>query len=176
AEIDPRGTIQSSPIVYSLVPIPEQEEKVYYELKTCRQLYQSAETNNMTTYSISAGFRQPQSSQQSILDFDFSISGNDSTNGRHQLSLVASQLDPSLHLNKIHPKSNKNLSLNSNQDDDNLCVVCNDKASGNHYGVLSCEGWLFPKKHLQESELYMSQSKQLYSEFEQSKQMSVLSI
>ncbi|KAL3997360.1 Zinc finger C4 type (two domains) family protein [Acanthocheilonema viteae] len=98
AEIDPRGTIQSSPIVYSLVPIPEQEEKVYYELKTCHQLYQSAETNNMTTYSISAGFRQPQSSQQSILDFDFLISGNDSTNGRHQLSLVASQLDPSLHL------------------------------------------------------------------------------
>uniref|UniRef100_A0A0R3RNC7 Nuclear receptor domain-containing protein n=1 Tax=Elaeophora elaphi TaxID=1147741 RepID=A0A0R3RNC7_9BILA len=31
-------------------------------------------------------------------------------------------------------------SLDSNQEDSNLCAVCGDKASGNHYSVPSCEG------------------------------------
>lgn len=31
-------------------------------------------------------------------------------------------------------------SMDSNQEDNNLCAICNDKASGNHYSVPSCEG------------------------------------
>lgn len=28
----------------------------------------------------------------------------------------------------------------NHEDETNLCLICNDKASGNHYGVQSCEG------------------------------------
>lgn len=63
------------------------------------------------------------------------------------------------------------VSVDSNQeeDDNNLCAICGDKASGNHYSVPSCEGCkvyitIFLSKLTESTpEWYTNRTLQMYS-------------
>lgn len=119
----------------------EGEEKVFKEL-TPVQSYSITDSfnpiTNATTYDASTEFQEL---RQPVLDSVIPVSEINSISKRHQVSLVTSQLRPSLLKRKIHSKNVGNPLTNSNQEENNnLCAICNDKASGKHYGVLSCEG------------------------------------
>ncbi|VIO95796.1 hypotetical protein, conserved [Brugia malayi] len=139
--------IQPFPVTDSLVTISEtnQEDRgeVFQEVKSYSDPSSSAATNNteqQITYTMPAGFHEQQLSRQLVLNFNIPMNRNHLVNRRHQVLPATSQLSPSLHKKKDDRESRKNSLMYSNEENSNLCAVCGDKASGNHYGVLSCEG------------------------------------
>ncbi|EJW76202.1 hypothetical protein WUBG_12889 [Wuchereria bancrofti] len=141
------NVIQLFPITDSLVTTSEtnqeDEGKVFQELKSYSNPISSVATNNteqQITYTMPAGFHEQQVSQQLVSNFGIPINENHSVNRQHQVLPVTSQLISSLHMKKDDRESRKNPLVYSNEENSNLCAVCGDKASGNHYGVLSCEG------------------------------------
>lgn len=64
--------------------------------------------------------------QKNLLDI-----GNDDILGLYQIKTEE---------NKSSPANSSSASIVNNMMSIELCLVCNDRASGRHYGAISCEG------------------------------------
>ncbi|KAK6105729.1 Zinc finger C4 type (two domains) family protein [Brugia pahangi] len=154
--------IQPFPVTDSLVTTSEtnqeDEGKVFQELKSYSDLSSSAATSSteqQITYTMPAGFHEQQLSRQLVSNFSIPMKRNHLVNRRYQVLPATSQLSPSLHTKKDDQESRKNPLMYSNEENSNLCAVCGDKASGNHYGVLSCEGCKgFFRRNIQKKMIY----------------------
>ncbi|CAG9529856.1 unnamed protein product [Cercopithifilaria johnstoni] len=152
SKIDPPNTIQSPSANRPLTAIPKYEEKKYYVLKACDQSYSTAETNNIATY---IGFQEPQSSQQPILNFGILMAEDYSMNEQYQAGSNEGQARI-FELQENRPENNiRRPTTAIKEKSKSLCVVCGDKASGNHYKALTCEGCKsFFRRSMQKKEQY----------------------
>ncbi|NXH13077.1 NR1H4 protein, partial [Bucco capensis] len=132
----PDGYCLPEPVqYYDVLP-----EHINYQLQDTD--FQSGPYCQYSTVQISSPGLQPQPSQSqySTYGLDFPYSDGQCLMGSCDLSkppFVAPHIDDSGYQGLKRPRLNHSLRLKGQEE---LCVVCGDKASGYHYNALTCEG------------------------------------
>ncbi|VDM91476.1 unnamed protein product [Litomosoides sigmodontis] len=160
SQIEPNSTTEPFSTIYSLATIPENGEKVYYDLKALDQPYLTGEASGIAMYdAMPVGFQDEQLPQQPIADFALPPAGNFPMHEQQQLLVApnmgegrAFEMHGNRGANNRAPRARRAAATAQG----NLCVVCGDKASGNHYKALTCEGCKsFFRRSIQKKESYV---------------------